>query len=136
VGSEYVEPDAELEDQRRELMTQEPYLLDEERRNVVRDAIVSFCLEKGWRLLALHVRSNHVHVVISVDRDPGRLMSDLKSKASRELTGAGFENKDRIRWTRHGSTRHLHTHEQVEDKIDYTLFQQGVMMAFYDGRGK
>jgi REP element-mobilizing transposase RayT len=36
-------------------------------REVVRDAIVALCREKGWRLMALHVRTNHVHVVIGVD---------------------------------------------------------------------
>jgi len=134
IGSEFIEPQEELETERRELMTQDPYLLDEERRNVVRDAIVEICREKNWTLLALHVRSNHMHAVIASDRDASRLMADLKSKSSRALTQAGYENKDRIRWSRHGSTRYLHTHEEVDDKIDYTLFRQGKMMAYYDGR--
>ncbi|QOV87584.1 transposase [Humisphaera borealis] len=134
-GTEFVEPDALRESRSRQDMTQPPYVLrSAEEREVVRDAIVSLCRKKGWRLLAAHVRTNHVHVVMSVDRDPGRVMSDLKSRASRALTKAGFDDADRKRWTRHGSTLHLFDEASVADKVDYTLNQQGEMLAFYDGR--
>ena len=102
-------------------------------RELVRDTIVAMCIEKNWQLLALHVRSNHVHLVIFADRDPGRLMSDLKARASRELTKAGYSDSTRRRWTRHGSTKHLFNEAAVAEKIHYTLYEQGVPMSFYDG---
>jgi REP element-mobilizing transposase RayT len=135
-GAEFVEPDAEREGESRDAMAQPVYVMDAARRDIVRDAIVSIAREKGWQLLAVHVRSNHVHVVISADRDPGRLMGDLKARASRDLTRAGFENADRRRWTRHGSTRHLFTTEEVEQKVEYTLDEQGTPMSVYDGRNE
>jgi hypothetical protein len=46
--------------------------------------------ERGWQLLAAHVRTNHVHVVVQAERDPGRLMCEIKARASRDLTRAGF----------------------------------------------
>ena len=61
-------------------------------------------------------------------------MSDLKARASRDLTLAGFDNSQRRRWTRHGSTLHLFREDQVEAKIHYTLDEQGERMAWYDGR--
>jgi len=131
-GEELVAPDEERMQREREAMTQPPYALDAPRRVVVCEAIVELCRAKAWGLLALHVRSNHVHVVISADREPGRLMSDIKSRASRELTRAGFETAERIRWTRHGSTRHLFKQSVVEEKVEYTLCQQGERMAWYD----
>ena len=70
----------------------------------------------------------------SVDRDPGRVMSDMKAQASRALTRAGFDDAARKRWTRHGSTLHLFDEATLADKIDYTLNRQGPPMAFYDGR--
>ena len=115
-------------------LAQEPYSMREREREVVRDAIVALCREKGWRLLAVHVRSNHVHVVVQVDRDAGRVMSDMKARASRALNRAGFDDAKRKRWTRHGSTLHLFDEATVADKVDYTLHRQGVPMAFYDGR--
>jgi len=133
-GSEFVEPDPAREAGAREAMTQPIYSMDAARRTVVRDAIVALAREKGWRLLAVHVRSNHVHVVIWTDREPGRLMSDLKGRASRDLTCAGFENAERRRWTRHDSTRHLFTNQEGERKVEYTLDEQGPRMAVFDGR--
>lgn len=129
----FLEPDADRQRAAANAMSQAPYVLDEARRAVVRSAIVSLAAERQWRLLALHVRSNHVHVVISADRDPDRLMSDLKAQASKELTAAGFENVDRKRWTRHGSTLHLFDEAAVYEKIRYTLHEQGKPMATFDG---
>jgi REP element-mobilizing transposase RayT len=133
-GTPFVKPDAEREQQVREAMVQPPYVMRPAEREIVCQAIVQLAKERGWNLLAAHVRSNHVHVVISAERDPGRLMSDLKGRASRDLTRAGFDNAERRRWTRHGSTLHLFREEEVEAKIRYTLDEQGQRMAWYDGR--
>jgi REP element-mobilizing transposase RayT len=135
-GGEFVEANPALEKEMRESMTQPEYKLDAAHRAVVRDAIVNLAKEKGWQLLAIHVRSNHVHVVITADREVNRLMSELKARASRDLTLAGFENVDRKRWTRHGSTQHLFTNAEVERKVEYTLYEQGTPMAWYDGRNE
>ena len=133
-GTDYIEPDARREARAQGLMTQEAYTMGAAERQVVCDAIVALCREKGWQLLAVHVRSNHVHVVVQVDRDPGQVMSDMKARASRELTRAGFDDANRKRWTRHGSTLHLFDESVVADKVDYTLNRQGKPMAFHDGR--
>lgn len=132
-GQSYVVPDVERWTQARTLMSQPSYLLDEARRQTVCDAIVGLAKEKSWILHAVHVRENHVHVVISADREPGRLMADLKARASRALNRAGFDTPDRSRWTRHGSTKHLFTTGHVSEKIDYTLNRQGARMACYEG---
>ena len=66
-------------------------------------SIVELCRERKWQLWAAHVRSNHVHVVITAEMDPDRLMSDLKGRASRNLNLAGFDSAERKRWTRHGA---------------------------------
>jgi REP element-mobilizing transposase RayT len=132
----FIEPDAERELEAREAMVQPPYVMGPAERELVCKAIVELARERGWLLLAVHVRTNHVHVVISADRDPGRLMSDLKARASRNLTRAGFDSAERRRWTRHGSTLHLFREVDVEMRIRYTLDGQGERMACYDGRPK
>jgi REP element-mobilizing transposase RayT len=132
-GMPFVEPDEGREAQSREELKQAPYSMKAGEREIVRDAIVALCRAKAWRLLAVHVRSNHVHIVVAVDRDPDRVMSDLKAAASRRLTRAGFDDAARKRWTRHGSTLHLFDEATVADKIDYTLNRQGTPMAFYNG---
>jgi hypothetical protein len=131
-GTPFVAPDAERERQERVAMTQPPYVMSAAERDVVCRAIVELSRERGWRLLAVHVRSNHVHVVIAAERDPGRIMSDLKGRASRDLNRAGFDSAERKRWTRHGSTKHLFRADEVEAKVSYTLDGQGERMAWYE----
>ncbi len=131
-GMPFVEADAEREQRAREAMTQAPYVMSGAEREIVCKAIVQLAKERGWHLLAVHVRSTHVHVVVSAERDPGRLMSDLKGRASRDLALAGFDDAKRRRWTRHGSTRHLFHEEEVEAAIRYTLDEQGERMAWYE----
>ena len=134
--SPYIAPNTHRVADDRARMTDNVYRLDAPRREVVRDAIVAISAEKGWRLWAVHVRSNHVHVVITAEREPGRLMADLKARASGALPKAGFEASDRCRWTRHGSTQHLFTEDKLAEKIRYTLDEQGERMAHHDGRPK
>jgi REP element-mobilizing transposase RayT len=114
-------------------MTQEPYLLDANRREIVRDAVIEECRFRGWTLHALHVRSNHVHVVVSADREPEFVMRTCKANASKRLNRAGFENAERKRWTAHGSTKYLWNEDDVSSAVDYTLHQQGDVMAILDG---
>jgi REP element-mobilizing transposase RayT len=130
-----VPPDARREEESRQAMTQAAYVMNTPaEREVVCKTIVDLCRKRGWRLLAVHVRTNHVHIVLCTDQDPGRVMSDIKARASRELTRAGFDDENRKRWTRHGSALHLFDAETVDEKIDYTLHRQGRPMAWYDGR--
>ena len=132
-GTPFLAPDPVRRERAARRMTDPPYVLHETARTIVRDAIVELCEEKHWTLLALHVRTNHVHVVLAGDRKPDRLMSDLKARASRELKRQG-ENSRLKRWTRHGSTRYLFDETSVEAAVEYTLDEQGPPMAIYDGR--
>ena len=131
-GAPFIAPDEPREERAAGRMAAPPYVLTEPARTVVRDALVGLCQEKNWALLALHVRTNHVHAVVSADREAGRLMSDLKARASRELNRAGSDANPR-RWTRHGSTRHLFNEASVAAAIAYTLDEQGPPMATYRG---
>ena len=112
-------------------MTQAAYVMSAREREIACEAMVELARDKGWDILAVHVRSNHTHVVVSAEREPKRLMSDLKGRASRNLTRAGFDDAERRRWTRDGSARHLFREEDVEAAIRYTLDEQGERMAWY-----
>lgn len=112
-------------------MTHPPYILSATARAVARDAMVSLCSERAWFLSALHVRTNHVHAVVSADREPGRLMSDLKARASRDLNQLCVDACPK-RWTRHGSTRYLFDEASVAAAVAYTLDEQGERMAVFD----
>jgi len=124
-GNELLEPHAGLEGFELNAMTQPPYTLDEPRRKVVLKTIKEVCQYRGWDLIAAHVRSNHVHIVVSAKEKPEKLMKDFKSYASRRLTEAGFDSKDRKRWARHGSTTYKWTQEELDVAIDYVVKGQG-----------
>lgn len=115
----------------RRLMNQRPYNLDEPRRSAVLSALLDRANRRGWSILAAHVRSTHVHLVIEADATPERVMNDLKSYGSRVLNQSGFDTPDRQRWARHGSTRWLRDHEAIEYAIRYVLEKQGDPMAWH-----
>ena len=130
-GTPFIETDSERERRSKKTMTDLAYTMTPAEREIVRYAIVDLATERHWLLLAVHVRSNHVHIVVSAEREPERIMSDLKARASRDLSVAGFDNSARRRWTRHGSTRHLFDEEHIEAAIRYALDEQGERMAWY-----
>lgn len=59
-------------------------------------------------------------------------MNDFKAYASRRLSEAGLDGRDRKRWARHGSTRYLWKPEHVEAAIRYVVYEQGEPMAVYE----
>ena len=113
---------------------QEPYLLDRSRRAIVLEAVVELCSHRGWRLLAAHVRTQHVHLVVAADEPPEKLLQDTKKYASRALNHMAGENDDQRRWTRHGSTRYLWKPENVGAAIHYVVREQGEPMAVWKRR--
>jgi adenine-specific DNA methylase len=98
----------------------------------VLNAIREVCEYRGWELLAAHVRTTHVHVVVTSTETPERVMNDFKGYASRRLNEAGFENAERKRWTRHGSTPYLWKPRDVEAAVHYVVHEQGEPMAVFD----
>ena len=95
-------------------MTQTPYGLDACKREIVLTPIGEVCSFKSWDLLAAHVRSNHVHVVVSCTEKPDKVMNAFKAYASRKLNQCALDAPGCRRWTRHASTRYLWGREHVE----------------------
>jgi REP element-mobilizing transposase RayT len=124
-----IEGDAKRESAEKRQMDQGPYDMDRSRRETVLAALVERCSANHWSLLAAHVRTNHVHIVVDADVSPERVMNDLKSYASRCLNKLGLETADRKRWARHGSTRWLWKRESVSAAIRYVVEGQGEPMA-------
>src|SRR5262249_21981896 len=102
-GTPFLPGDSDMEKARRSLLRQEPYLLDPERRSVVLQTILDVAKHRHWQLWAAHVRSNHVHIVVTAPDKAEKVMADFKAWASRRLREAFRESADRDRWTQHGS---------------------------------
>jgi REP element-mobilizing transposase RayT len=106
--------------------------MDRSRREAVLAALLERCSDRHWNLLAAHVRTNHVHIVVDADARPERIMNDLKSYASRCLNRVGLDNIARKRWARHGSTRWLWKRQSVSAAIRYVVDRQGDPMAVFE----
>ena len=121
-------PDAERQVREREQLRESPYHLDAPRRQATLQAVCEIARRKRWALHAAHVRSKHVHIVVTASGLPERVMNDMKTAASRRLNKAYPGENGRTRWTRHGSTRYLWTEEAVAEKVRYVLDEQGEPM--------
>jgi REP element-mobilizing transposase RayT len=133
-GTPFLPPSMRLEQERRRAMRQDCYVLDAGRRAVVLSTVREVARHRGWTLWAAHVRGNHVHVVVSANHKPEKVMSDFKAWASRRLREAFGESPDRDRWTQHGSTRYLNSEESLAAAIAYVIDGQGDKLECFDGR--
>ena len=125
----YLEEKPSFHKQARSLLRHPPVRLNEDERRVVLGAIEQVCGHEGWFLHAAHVRSTHVHVVVSARVTPETVMGKLKAYASRALNRE-FARKD-ARWTRHGSTVWIWEPREVDSAVDYVVGRQGRPMAVY-----
>jgi REP element-mobilizing transposase RayT len=130
-GRPFAEASAERVAVKRRQMDQEPYHLDRMRQAIVFDALREVCLHRRWNLLAAHVRTSHIHVVLEAEVRPEMAMNAFKSYASRSLNRLGIDQEDRKRWARHGSTRWLWEDADVATAIQYVVEGQGEAMEVY-----
>jgi hypothetical protein len=97
------------------------------------------CGHRGWRLLAVNARTNHVHLVVTALSEPEVVLQSIKSWTTRRLVEARLLVLDGPLWARHGSTVYLWTSESVDRAIDYVVHRQDAAPAttspLPDGRG-
>jgi len=114
-----------LENTERESMAHPTMILTGQMRAVVMEAIREVCRHRGYRLLALNIRSNHVHIVVSSSARPEQVMNTFKAIQTRKLREQDLIGANAKVWVRHGSTRYLWTDMQVGGAINCVVFGQG-----------
>ena len=100
-GEPFARSDSERAQRR---MRQQPVALAEAARVAAQEAVVEVCRFRGWRLLALHIRTTHVHVVVHAVAPVEKVLVDFKDYATRRLHEEGCYRKDAKIWVVHGST--------------------------------
>jgi REP element-mobilizing transposase RayT len=90
-------------------------------RAVVGRAIAEIADHRDWTVLALAVRTEHVHVVIGAENSPEEVMTALKAAATRALKRVGIIVDGERVWSRHGSTRYLWNPRAVDDAVRYVM---------------
>ena len=102
-------------------------------RDAVLRAVQTVCLHRKWVLIAAHVRSKHVHVVVNAPNVPEKVMNDFKAYATRMLRKAGMIPGEGKTWARHGSTKYLWNRSAVSAAVNYVVHEQGEQMAVFCG---
>lgn len=105
------------------------YSMDTRDREAVLASMLSTCAHRGWRMLAAHVRSTHLHVVVEADDAAEVIVRELKAYASRRLNERG-PRRERY-WTRRASMVGLITPGSVMSAVRYVVEGQGLPMAVY-----
>jgi REP element-mobilizing transposase RayT len=108
-------------------MTHVEATLDLGESSQVLNAIRETCVVRQWRLLAAHVRSTHVHLVVGEIMDASCAIRDFKAYSSRALNREGM----RRRWARGGNARLLRDTMAVKAAVRYVVDCQGPPMALY-----
>jgi len=107
------------------LLKHPPFVLDAHGRAVVDETVRLVCSRRGWELLALNVRTNHVHAVVAGADAPERILGAFKAWATRSLVAEPVVTPGTKVWTRHGSTRYLWTERDVKGACRYVTEGQG-----------
>jgi REP element-mobilizing transposase RayT len=108
-----------------------PLSLSKSQRELALQAIMEVCRFRGWFAHAVHVRSNHVHIVVSGEEKPEKMMRNFKAYGTRALR-KHVVGRSTIKkyWTQHGSTRYLWTQHSLASAVDYVENEQGKKMTF------
>lgn len=124
-GTDVLLPDPSREARVAMSMVEEPLLLDGRMREIVMRAIEGHAKLRGWRIDALNVRSNHVHVVIAApSHEPAIVVAQLKSWSTRRLRESGAIGTRKRVWTRMASTRYINTEASRLAAVDYVRNHQ------------
>jgi REP element-mobilizing transposase RayT len=107
------EPDPERQQRARANMAEHEVFLTPAQRALVEHTIREHCRIRQWSLHAVHVGSNHIHVVVTADRDADEVIKQLKAWCSRKLSdAAGLRNAvaakaGRRRWFTEGGDKEV-----------------------------
>lgn len=136
-GVPYEEGNVDMEAAARSLLRGVPIWLKAEQGTVVVDQIEETASFRRWRLLALAVMANHIHVVVTVPGVPGPedLLRDLKAYASRALNARFGKPSGGTWWTRSGSKRACRDDAAIRSRVRYVRDQPNALcMRVYSAR--
>jgi REP element-mobilizing transposase RayT len=93
---------------------------------------------RRWKLFAVVVMANHLHVVVAVPGDPApsTLLRDFKSYCARALNKTLASSAPRRWWTKSGSTRKLPDEAAVLAAIRYVENQEWPLALWIRGEGE
>ena len=129
-GTAFVARNAGLSGKEQDALKNPPVTLNQSQTEAVLISTLDVCKFEGWLAHAVHVRSNHAHIVVGGGKKPENMLVKFKRYATRALRNIDSKNIIKNYWTGHGSTRYLWTKESLASAIEYVKNGQGDVMAF------
>ena len=114
----------QLEEWCRMQMRGEAVLLAPHDRKAVENACHDHCDHRGWTLLAVAARTNHVHVIVISNAAPKITRDQLKANCTSALRSQAQPLVVSRTWTRLGAVEILDTDEDIEACFVYVTESQ------------
>ena len=131
-GDPYLPVSDAWERHNRKQLKGDPFILRARERASVEKAIRETCSIRNWHVLALNVRTNHVHTVVTAKCRPALVLNAFKANATRQLREEQLWAHHFSPWADKGSTRLLWNERSVANAIDYVLNGQGGDLPYFD----
>ena len=132
-GSPRIERNSNWQKHNEGALLHPPVSLDAARRRSVEKAIRDCCAKRGWTILAINVRTNHVHVVVAIGvKTPKNVLIALKANATREMREDGLWSDEHSPWADKGSKRNLWNERSVWEACNYVNNEQGDKLPDFD----
>lgn len=131
--SPYIQPNTNWYRYNKAQLKAPPLILNARARKAVETAIQETCRTRKWCLQAFNVRTNHVHTVVTADRNADQVLNAFKANATRQLRQEGIWRFDSSPWAHKGSRRRLWNERSVARAIDYVINGQGDELPDFDG---
>ena len=132
------QPQPRLEDWCKGRMKEKAVVLDELQRHDIEEVAHKHATIRGWEIHAVSVRSNHVHVAVTVVPKTGnedhraadgikRVRDELKANATRVLRrGENPVTNEKV-WTKGGDIEFIDTNDDLEQVVIYITEAQDRM---------
>lgn len=130
--SPYLPPNEAWESHNRKQLKTYPFILGAKERRSVQKAIRETCSIRKWHLQALNVRTNHIHTVVTANRNPGLVLNVFKANATRQLSEDKLGRQPFSPWADKGSKIRLWNEQSVANAINYVLNGQGKDLPNFD----
>ena len=131
-GAPYIPANPGWQRYKQNLLRAKPFVMTPKERRIVDEAVRETCQFRKWSLLALNVRTNHVHIVVTADKKPELVLNAFKANATRKLREEQLWPFPFSPWAKKGSKRRLWNEKSVERAINYTLYGQGEDLPDFD----
>jgi REP element-mobilizing transposase RayT len=104
------------------------FVIGSSQRAALESAFAEVADVRGWNILALSIRLEHVHVVVVGDASAEAILTTFKAYGTRRLRRDGLVPAHAIVWARHGSTRTLTNESGLAAVVDYVANRQGDLL--------